>query len=286
MNNDRSIKLEEKTDAIVVIRYLPSALARQLVREKKRGTTIIIVLDDDLLDEGSHIELGLLYRWKLYKQTSQYKKRFEAYVDELWVASKYLLRKYGSFARNKDIQIDLMSLNPKPDLLSMDSRLRIRYSSTSSHESEWPWVIGLLEKIQSSLQNSVIEIVVPPKWRRRFRHIPRLVMLYPMDFETYESWIDSSQVDIFLVPVLNSHFGKARAHTKVIECARMHAVGLYSKRAPYERYVDNGVNGFLIGDDYNSWVEKVVELSSDRSFMSEISKRNRIMSQDLIANNL
>ncbi|WP_396103318.1 glycosyltransferase [Cyanobium sp. Morenito 9A2] len=96
---------------------------------------------------------------------------------------------------------------------------------------------------------------------RRSRHVPRLRTLHPLKWESYLAETSSVQrVDILLSPLLATPFNAARAAVKCVDAARCGAAGLYSDRPPYRGFVRPDVDGLLLSDDQQQWLEAISDL--------------------------
>lgn len=268
-----NIRLQSGTETIIVIRYLRTLIKSNLLRTGQPERRVILVMDDDLLDHKTHLSLGLKYQIKLYRNTTRYARKLSDYIDELWVTSDYLLNKYSQFAKDKSFDIRKISLAPIDPNRDKEQFVKIRYTGSASHAPEWTWVRELFRRVQKRHSNTLIEIVLPPEWRRRFRKIPRLKVLYPMSFETYTAWIDSEPTDLFLVPILDGQFGAARSHSKIYECKKMKSVGIYSDRHPYKDFIINGENGYLVSDELDDWVNVISELVNNCTKRRQMKER-------------
>ena len=126
----------------------------------------------------------------------------------------------------------------------------------------------LFEKIQSERNDCLIEIYLDKKWRKFFKGIPRLKMIYPMDWETFYLDTSSRKVDIVLNPIINSKFNNYRSPTKFFDTTRLGAVGLYSDLQPFLDFINNNEDGVLLENDIEIWNEKF-------PFFSIIQKREK-----------
>jgi hypothetical protein len=92
-----------------------------------------------------------------------------------------------------------------------------------------------------------------------------------MDWETYRMDTGNRSVDLLLVPLLPSPFNSARAAVKFFDAARLGAVGLYSDRAPYKGFVRDGIDGQLLPDAPEAWLEAIDALLLDQSKRQQLA---------------
>ena len=113
------------------------------------------------------------------------------------------------------------------------------------------------------------------RWRKAFAGIPRLKLVYPMDWQTFCLDTGNRQVDLLLVPLLPGAFNAGRSAVKVFDARRLGAVGLYSNRAPYAGCVRDGVDGLLLDDAPQRWLQSIDSLLEDASARQAITAASR-----------
>jgi len=88
-----------------------------------------------------------------------------------------------------------------------------------------------------------------------YRDLPRVTVLHPMSWQNYLDYTQHHRVDIGLAPLLESEFNMARGPVKFYDFVRMGAVGVYSNCAPYSDFIEQNVNGVLLNNDPQKWIE-------------------------------
>ena len=106
------------------------------------------------------------------------------FINEIWVTNKLLEEKVKQKISSNKIEIKLLNLTYKQNF-PKKKFYKIAYLGTSSHAKEFRWLKTLFEKIQQNRKDCLFEIYVNKKWRSYFRSIPRIKMMYPMDWETF-----------------------------------------------------------------------------------------------------
>ena len=147
---------------------------------------------------------------------------------------------------------------------------KIAYFGSSSHQLELSWLRELFIRLQNHRNDILIDVIVSNKWRRKLRDIPRLKMIYPMNWECFllDSYLNS--VDIVLVPLLNSSFNYSRSAIKFFDVVRLNAVGIYSNRLPYSEFISNNVDGVLLNDNHTDWINTIDYLLSNHELMDKL----------------
>ena len=249
-------KILNDFNTIVLIRYIPFNIFLYLIYLKRKSKKIILLLDDNLLDINIFSELPFLYKLKIFFNIYCYKFFFSLFINEVWVTNKLLAEKIKIKISTNQIKVKLLELNPKQHPLKK-KLFKIAYLGTSSHTKEFKWLKILFERIQKNRNDCLFEIYVNKKWRNYFRSIPRIKMIYPMDWETF--YLDTSlgKVDIVLNPIINSNFNNFRSPTKFFDTTRLKAVGIYSNTKPYSDFINNKQDGILLDNKVDSWVDAI-----------------------------
>ena len=234
-----------------------------------------MLLDDALLDPAAVAQQNWSYRWRLWRGITRHRNRLQRLISELWVTTPALRAQCRQQLREPSIEIKLLPLSPPQSVLSPPRMLRIAYLGTASHANEWHWLLPILETLQQRRSDCLLELVLPPRWRKRFRHLPRTRLLYPMDWESYLLDTGNREIDILLSPLLKNRFNQGRSATKFFEAARLKAAGLYSARDPYAAFVEHGVDGLLLEDDPSLWLQEIERLLDNPGQRQELAEQCR-----------
>jgi hypothetical protein len=110
---------------------------------------------------------------------------------------------------------------------------------------------------------------------RQFRDLPRIRILHPMTWSSYLAETGVGRVDLLLTPLLESRFNAAKAAVKFIDAARCGAAGLYSDRPPYRGFIRHGIDGLLLADHQQDWLEAIERLIHDASARRRLASEGR-----------
>lgn len=243
--------------AVVVVRYLPRPWLRALGQARQAGTSLIYLMDDDLLDPDLLEELPPAYRRRVRQRITRQRGRVPALFDRLWVTSAALEEKY------KHLGAVRLPLRPHPGLLEERPRLQLAYLGTSVHQREFAWLRDLLALLQEPQPHTHVDLFGDLSINRQFRDLPRIRILHPMGWPNYLAEMGPGRVDLLLTPLLASPMNTARAPVKFIDAARCGAAGLYSDRPSYQGFIRHGVDGLLLGDAQRDWLEAIERLIDD-----------------------
>jgi len=244
---------------VVVVRYLPRSWLGCLRRLRSRGTPLVFLMDDDLLDPAVLKGLPRPYRRRLQERITNRRRWVPRLFDLVLVTSQPLALKYAHLGA---LQLPLW---PHPSLLAPQPRVQLAYCGTSVHIEEFLWLRPLLEELQQRQPHTHVDLFGDLAINRLFRPIPRVRILHPMDWGRYLAATGYGRIDLLLSPLLPSAFNSCRAAVKFFDAARCGAVGLYSDRAPYQGFIRPGVDGLLLADDHASWIAAIEGLLADPS---------------------
>lgn len=242
---------------VVVVRYLPRPWLEVLWQLRRQGTELIYLMDDDLLDPAAQKDLPASYRRRLQASITRRRRLVPLLFDALWVTSPVLAERYGYLGAR------CLPLRPHPKLLQGSPRLQLAYLGTSVHWPEMLFLVPVLQELQQRHGHTHVEVFGDHKVNRLFRGLPRLRIIHPMGWSQYLAETGSQRIDLLLCPLLASPFNAARAPVKFIDAARTGAVGLYSDLPPYQGWIRDGIDGVLLRNNTNDWINAIEALILD-----------------------
>ncbi len=254
---------------IILVRYIPFKEVINLFLLFKKHTKIILILDDNLLDSNLNSELPFRYRLKIFFNIYCYKFFLKYFIHEIWVTNRKLGEKVKNKILSNNVKIKILKLS-YPLSIKTKSIYKISYLGTSSHSLERRWLKILFEKIQSTRNDCLLEIYTDKRWRKFFKSIPRIKMIYPMDWETFHMDTSTRKIDIVLNPIIKSNFNDYRSPTKFFDTTRLGAVGIYSNTAPFDAFIRNNQDGILLENNIDLWNDKISYL------LSNVNERERL----------
>ena len=254
---------------IILVRYVPFSIFFDLVNLKRQSKKIVLLIDDNLLELNIFSELPFLYKLKILLNIYFYKFLFNFFINEIWVTNRVLGENVKKKISKSQINIKLLNLTHYP-LKPQKKLYKIAYLGTSSHVKELRWLRPLFEEIQNKRSDCLLEIYVNKKWRNYFRSIPRIKMIYPMDWETFFLDTSLSKVDIVLNPILDSNFNNYRSPTKFFDTTRLKAIGIYSNKKPYSDFINNNQDGILLENNIDNWVDKISFLLDNKDLRESL----------------
>ncbi len=242
-------------DLVVLSRYVPPLWRRPLQKRLADLAGLVYFMDDDLLDPGALAGLPPAYAKKLSTLAGSQRRWLESHADAFWVATQALATKYAA------LHPHVIPLAPTPSMLVQQPALRIAYHGTASHAAEIDWLHAVVSGVQARCEHTHVELFGEHPVHRRYRDLPRVAVLHPMRWENYFAYTATHPADIGLAPLLPGAFNAARGAVKFYDYARMGAAGLYSDVEPYRGFVRDGLDGLLLPNDPQRWIETIAELA-------------------------
>jgi hypothetical protein len=254
---------------VVVVRYLPRHWLRALRHLRRAGIRLVYLMDDDLLDPALLPQLPAAYRQRLRQRITRQRSRVPELCSPIWVTSEFLELKYAHLGALH------LPLSPHPCLLAERPRLQLAYLGSSIHQLEFAWLRKLLLLLQSRQSHTHVDVFGDLSINRQFRDLPRVRILHPMRWSSYLAETGLGRCDLLLTPLLDSPLNAARAPVKFIDAARCGAAGLYSDRSPYRGFIRPGVDGLLLGDRQQEWLEAIEWLIGDSGARHRLATEGR-----------
>ncbi|MGO0272808.1 glycosyltransferase family 1 protein [Escherichia coli] len=239
----------DKGAAIVVIRFISSQWQREIARNIEELSQVVYFMDDDLFDPSALGALPKVYRTKIIRRSAAQHRWITSHCDNIWVSTPYLANKYAH------LNPDIVPAKPTPHLLAVKRPVKIAYHGSSSHQAEKYWLRDVIEGVLSRCPQASFEIFGEHEIYKLYRDLPRVTVLHPMSWQNYLDYTQHHQIDIGLAPLLESAFNLARGPVKFYDFVRMGAVGVYSNCAPYSDFIEQNINGVLLNNDPQKWIE-------------------------------
>lgn len=261
---------------VVISRYASGCWFAALERLRRQGAKLVYFMDDDLFDLSALQGLPWRYRWKIFSQAWVHRNRLLRLCDEFWVSTPYLAEKYARF---KPVMLGPL---PSAQMIVQKPCVRVCYHGTASHPHEIAWLLPVIAQVQARTEAVHFELFGGRDVAKRFGGLPRVSVLHPMGWPNYLAYTASHRCDIALAPLLPGAFNAARGPTKFYDYTRMGAVGLYSDVAPYRGYVHDGVDGLLLENDPERWIEAILTLAQDAEKRTALASAARQRLLDVV----
>lgn len=246
-------------DYVVVLRYLHAPWKAAIERQRTTLSGLAWFLDDDLLDRAALAGLAKGYQRKIETLALNHRPWFERMACEWWFSTEALGRKYQA------LHPQVLSLSPPASLCQPRPAVKVVYHGTASHAGELGWLHTVMAEVLARNPQVHFEIFGDLAVNRLYRDLPRVSVLHPMRWESYLAYTATHRADIGLAPLLPQPFNAGRGAVKFFDHTRMGAMGLYARVPPYLGFVEDGVDGVLLGPSPAEWVEAVLAWADDPS---------------------
>lgn len=241
---------------ITFIRYISKPWAKWIEQNKQSISSITLFIDDDVFDLNAWSGLPLKYRWKLYKLAYSKQGWMKKHGVKLAVSTPYLAEKYKAWQP--------MLIEPKPILDSPRVLVTVYYHGSASHKEDIDFLYGVMKNALSQNDSLQFEIIGNSGLNKRFKRLPRTIVVHPISWESYKTFNLQSHRSIGLAPLVTTGFNKARSSTKYFDITAANTIGVYAKEGPYAQVVNDGENGRLVEMTEAAWVEAILELAEQR----------------------
>lgn len=228
---------------------------RPLEEFRKQGGRVIYFMDDDLLDPNALADLPSAYRKKIYSMATRHRSFLESLCNEVWVSTPFLARKYAYLSPEL--------LVPRAQFAQAEKQeddCFICYHGTASHRAELDWLRPIIGAVQNRQPRTHFEVFGDLAVNRLYRDFPRTSVLHPMSWPNYFDYTVGVSRDIALAPLMPSTFNPGRGPTKFFDYTRMGAVGIYTDVEPYSGFIRHEIDGILLPNDPEHWIEMIGQL--------------------------
>ncbi len=265
---------ELENSIVIFIRYIPTSWAKLIDANRKRLSGLIFFMDDDVLDVSSTAGMSWLYRYKLAKFSACHINWLRSQGVEIWVSTPYLQQKYASW------QPKLVLPTP---VAATQNHIRLFYhGSPATHKPEIAWLHPVIKEVLGNNDKISFEIIGGANVHRLYRNLPRVNIIHPMKWSSYQAFISTPGRQIGLVPQLDLPFNRARSYTKFFDIHRCGAVGIFSPNSACAEIIDHNVDGLIVDLNREAWVEAILKLANDQALCEFMRNNAEIKIADLI----
>ncbi|WP_226702113.1 glycosyltransferase family 1 protein [Microbulbifer elongatus] len=264
---------------VLFVRYIPNAWRRLITASRYEIAGVHLFMDDDLFSWSSFARMPLRYQWKLLRLSWRHQSWLRAMGAKLLVSTPYLQQRYSEWQPQllaPQVPAALLPLLEREDVDFSDSApITVFYHGSASHGADLKWLRSVIERVLAADERIVFEVIGNSSVNRLFKGLPRVQVLHPMKWDSYQSLLRRPGRSIGLAPLLNSPFNRARAHTKFLDITLAGAVGIYAAGPVYGEVVRHRENGLLLPMDQGTWADAILQLAADRSVRKQMLNEAR-----------
>lgn len=255
-------------DIVVFVRsesYL-EAYVSALCKGKKH---LVYVLDDDLLNLPDYVSSAKYYNIKGIKNNI---KNIIKNCDTFLTPSPVLLEKYGTECKNSFLidEPSLGGIKKRKD----NEKIKIGFAGS----------IDRTQDINEILNDSLEEVIKKYKDKVDIEFMgakPDIVDKYNLNYipyqdgyKKYTQTMGEANWDIGLAPMPISNFHECKYFNKYVEYASYGIAGVYTNTKPYIFGINDRVNGLLVNNNKQDWINAISLLIEDDFLRRAISKKS------------
>ena len=252
-------------DILICVRGSEQATLNIVEAAKKAGRFIIYFLDDDLLNIPDNISCSNYF---LNPETRNCIIKCIEYSDVSWCVNNLIAKKYGVYSKNKWV-VSRVPVEMENVCLSKNT-INILYAGSVDHtESVRKYIVPVVEKLHDEFMNVVTFtfIGVDPK----LEELKNVTYIKYFDqYDEYKKFTKNGNFSIGLAPLNTGEFYKCKYYNKFIEYTSVGAVGVYSNSEPYTLIIEDGKNGFLCDNTFESWYDKLKYLILNQEVLENV----------------
>ncbi len=271
---------------VIVTQRLPvddeGAALVLLATARRRGIPLIYDLDDNLYDLDEKAEGGK------YRKLLGVVHAFVEGANQVWVSTPALAERLREVAGG-DVSVLSNCLDPftwadalrapsRPNSTDGNFPVRIVYMGTRTHADDFRIVEPALAELKrkygarvevyligvrgDDLAEDYLNVLTPPE---------TVGASYP----AFVSWFTSVQrFDIGLSPLRDTPFNRCKSNIKLLDYSLLGIVPVMSDVEAY-REVANGVDGFLVAESSQAWIEALDKLVKDAALRIRVASKAR-----------
>ncbi len=273
----------EWADIIVFLRSDSDIDAYVSKIAKKAGKKLIYVMDDDLLNVPDYLSSSPYY---LLPSTQNNIRTIMSNCDTFLTPSPVLLEKYGPDFKYK-YNIAEPSLN-RIRKKEKNDKVKIGFAGSIDRAQDLNEILEdaitqIVEKYGDSIEIEVMGAHPDFVDKLGLKHLP-----YQDGYDAYTAYMAKCNWDIGLAPMPLSEFHRCKYFNKYVEYASFGIAGIYTNCEPYIYGIKDRVNGLLVNNTTEEWVNAISELIDNKQLRQTISENclkeaNEIYALDILA---
>ena len=266
------------SDLVIVQRTYPSLVDhyQKVVKfAKKHDKPLVFEIDDYLFDlpedhpdrkSGAYVaDLlpmfgALLDADYVTVPTGLLKERLAPFNPNIFEISNY-------------IDDNLWQISEGIERTDSDERLVIGYMGSYTHQSDLESIVTALVKVAETYKDKIkFKVWGMPHHSEslnleNLEYLPAISTVYTEFVEQFKR----EKVDIFIAPLVDNEFNRAKSHLKYLEYSALQVPGVFSNLDPYSTVIHDGINGFLAATQ-DEWYEKISRLIENPDLRKKMGK--------------
>ncbi|MBP2027140.1 glycosyltransferase involved in cell wall biosynthesis [Acetoanaerobium pronyense] len=275
--NPKQIK---KNDIVVLCRNCELNDYRIIFESLQYKNKLIFDIDDNFYDISIDTEIGKYHRnpIRLFFLDSIIAK-----ADFVRVYSKPLFEKISQKNSNISLKNAYFDFSLIKELQRENNdKIRITYATSRGSQDEmYKEFEKAIIKILEEYPNKVEFYIWGFKPERLIKYENCFFMPTVKNYDAYIKTFYKKNFDIGLAPLKDDLFHNSKTNNKYREYGGMGVAGIYSQTELYRECINNGKNGLLVFNNYNSWYSAIKRLINDNNLLNSIKVNAQ---QDVLKN--
>jgi len=250
---------------VVVTRYIDKAWLEVLLKTRNKIRSITYLMDDDVLAAYQTLNLPEGYRTRMKSTALQDWSVMSFVCDNYINTSKKLSEKY---AGNKSTLMHPTFFETNERLKAeIKSGITVSYHATGGHKNDIDFIAEIICKLLEKHRQVQFRIVLGGYCPEKLIGNPQIQVFKNMTWPEYQEFVRLERSDIGLAPLLQTPYNEAKSVVKLIDIAKLGAVGLFSDSVSYRDYIDSGDNGFILPNEPTAWFKVLDFLIENPDFL-------------------
>jgi GT2 family glycosyltransferase/glycosyltransferase involved in cell wall biosynthesis len=153
-----------------------------------------------------------------------------------------------------------------------NSPLIIGFMGSESHQPDIEFITPVLLRLFGIFPNEIAVHfwgVRPPKELSAFSQV-RWIPAHSYEYIDFAQHFQTQNADIFIAPLLDNQFNRAKSPLKFFEYSALGVPGIYSRLDPFEQVITHGQDG-LFASSHEEWLENLIILIQNPEKRSKLA---------------
>lgn len=269
--------LVDSANAVVICRDFPrySKECQEIItRAHHKGIPLVYETDDILFDMPLEHPDFLHYQAAASMILSTILE-----ADRVVTSTAYLKEKLAPY--HPDVQVipnllddGLWKIQPLAATETSSSPVVIGYFGTHTHRRDMEMIQSALAQTLDRFGEQVLLKIWGDCLPSKLAAHPRVesVSTGIFDYSRFAEHIQQQRVDLWIAPLLDTPFNRAKSAIKFLEYSATATPGVYSRIDPYEAVIQDGENGFLAAGDAE-WIDRLGQLVQNAALRHQMGSR-------------
>jgi len=259
---------------IIVVRYISARWIDEIVRYKGYAQ-IIYLFDDDIPNAVDTIELPATYRRRLIDVTFC-DFQYMLYISDLVVVSSPALAERFSTPKTHLLEPPAIRESKSLDHHLDGITLRVGYHGSSTHYRDLEFLIPILRSFSETNPHVEFDLFGHKRIREMASDLDRVNIIDPLPWHEYKEFVKQRPCHIMLAPLLEHAYNSGKSRVKFCDASSVGAAGIFSDAPIYRSIVDDGINGLLVSNTEEDWLNALRSLAADRDRTNSIASACRL----------